>query len=104
MACITCGTKLPRQSAGRPRKFCGVECRTLNDAINRLESAIGPVAARLLNGTPDTERSPKAVAGDHQNLVELRYRLFCLLGDEVPRPRHPKGHPNAGGFVGRARS
>ncbi|MEE8384835.1 MAG: hypothetical protein V3S01_02830 [Dehalococcoidia bacterium] len=94
--CEACGTNLPTQTTGRPRKFCrpvnGVhECRDLNSAIERLEKALGPVTARLVDGD----------ATDRMNLVELRYRLFCLLGDEVPRARYPLGHPKAGQFMKR---
>lgn len=90
--CETCGTKLPKHTAGRPRKFCpGSECRILNDAIVRLEKALAPVAGRLMAGD----------SRDHLNLVELRYRLFTLVSEEIPRPRYPKGHAKAGQFMRR---
>ena len=81
MKCETCKTKLPHQSAGRPRKFCSSECRVLNDAIVRMEKALGPVNARLMAGTND----------DRMGLVDLRYRLFTVISDEVTRPRYPAG-------------
>ena len=90
--CETCGTKLPTHKAGRPRKFCGKECRVLNDAIVRLEKALDPVTTRLVEGDHR----------DHLNLVELRYRLFTLVSEQLPRPRYPKGHAKAGQFMKRA--
>ena len=92
MNCEACGTKLPLQTSGRPRKFCapvnGVhECRDLASAISRLERALKPVNARLAAGD----------ASDKLNLVELRYRLFTLLADEVTRPRHAPGSTDSDG-------
>lgn len=95
--CDTCNCKLAKQTRGRPSKFCSKECRVLNDAIERLERALGPVTDRLLNGT---EESP-ATHKDHLNLVDLRYRLFTLVSTEMPRPRYPKGHARAGQFIRR---
>ena len=88
MNCEACGTRLPTQNAGRPRKYCpGGECGRLADAIERLERALRPVNARLVNGD----------AAAKLNLVELRYRLFTLLADEVDRPRHAPGTQDAQG-------
>jgi len=91
--CEACGTKLPTQKAGRPRKYCppvdGVhQCRELAEAITKLEAKLGPVVARLVD--TGTSRS-------NLDLVELRYRLFTLLADEVPRPRYEAGTLDADG-------
>ena len=97
MTCEACGTKLPTQTAGRPRRFClpvdGVhECRILNEAIVKLEKALGPVVKRMV--AVDSSRSKL-------DLVELRYRLFTLLADEVPRPRYaPKTVDADGNLIG----
>ena len=81
MTCETCGRAMPCQTMGRPRKYCGTECRLLNEALVRAEKALGPVVAALL---ADGKRG--AVA-----LVELRYRMFTLITDEIPRPRDARG-------------
>lgn len=59
-----------------------------------------PEVRRAIDSKAERIRS-KATLRDHQNLVEIRYRLFCLLGDEVPRPHYPKGHVRAGQFIKR---
>ena len=87
MECETCHTVLPRQTAGRPRKFCSKECRVLNEAIVRMEKALGPVNARLMAGTN----------ADRQGLVDLRYRIFTLIADEMDRPRIAAGTVDADG-------
>lgn len=79
--CECCGRPMPRQERGRPRKFCSKECRVLNESIVRLEKALGPVVDSLAD---DGQRGA-------YGLVELRYRMFTLLSDEVPRPRDSKG-------------
>jgi len=81
MLCECCGTKFAGNRRGRPRKYCAPECGLLSDAISRLEETLPGVCARLMAGSQD----------DRQNLVELRYRLFTLLADEVPRPRTSRG-------------
>ncbi len=86
-SCEACGTRLPHQKAGRPRKYCppvnGVdECRELAEAFRKMEAKLKPVIKRLVD--EDTNQSKL-------NLVEIRYRLFTLTADEVPRPRHGAG-------------
>ena len=54
----------------------------------KLEKALGPVVKRMAEA--DTSRSKL-------DLVELRYRLFTLLADEVPRPRYAPGTQDAEG-------
>lgn len=88
--CEMCGRKLEQPARGRPR-LVHPECKVLHDTLKRLENALEPEALDALGMTTEAT-------------VELRYRLFTLVSDQVPRARFPKGHPKAGQFVPRAHS
>lgn len=72
--CSTCGRKTRAGKRGPVREHCR-ECDPLVDAIRRLEQHLPSVAGRA---TDDA-------------IIELHHRLYCLLADDLPRPRRPDG-------------
>lgn len=81
MKCPTCHNPIPKQRMGQPRKHCSAECGEFARAL-----------ARVKRGLPNIVAKAKP-----SGLVELRYGLFTLIADGVPRVRDPLGR-----FVGRA--
>ena len=84
LTCHYCGQRFPRGKRGPATDTCP-DCHPIRDAVLRLEKHLPDWADRA---TAECK-------------IELRYRLFCTLGDMIPRPRYPAGHPQAGQFIPR---
>ena len=82
--CDICSMPLGNQKRGRPR-MRHPHCGDLADALSRLEKALPAVVEHC----------------DDDAKVNLRFELFSLIAQEIPRPRYPKGHPKAGQFIPR---
>lgn len=79
--CLACGRPLKQAKTGRPREFCeekGVKQSACFRWYRAKEVMIGLTSAVTAVATPDA-------------LVELRYELFCFLGDEIPRVQNQRG-------------